>query len=308
MGRYVLKRLGIALPTLFIIITATFFLLRAAPGGPFDADRELSPEALANLNARYGLDKSPFEQFLMYISGLLRGDFGPSFRYRDVSVTEIIADRLPVSLTVGLLALALAVALGLWAGIVMARNRAGWLDTVLNAASSLLIAVPSFVTAPLLALLFGVTLGWLPVAGWGRGAPPYLVLPVVALALPNAAYIARLMRASLLETLGSDHIRTARAKGVPDHMILRRHVLPPAMLPVITYLGPAAAGILTGSVVIEQIFALPGTGLAFVQGALNRDYTVVMGLVIVYASLIIVINLLTDIAYGWLDPALRVSR
>ncbi|MEM1104985.1 MAG: ABC transporter permease subunit [Pseudomonadota bacterium] len=308
MIRFVLQRLAFAIPTLFAVVTATFFLLRLAPGGPFDGDRELAPEVRASLDARYGLDKSLPEQFISYIAGLLRGDFGPSFRYKDVAVSDIIADQLPVSLTIGALALVLAAGLGVSLGALMAARHNSWFDRTSTGVMSALIAVPSFVTAPLLALVFGVLLGWLPVGGWNAGNPLNLILPVVALGLPNAAYIARLTRASVLETLSADHVIVARAKGLSPSTVMRRHVLPPAMLPVVSYVGPIAVMVLTGSVVIEKIFGLPGTGLAFLNGALNRDYTLVMGLVVVYAGLIVLVNLLTDLAYGALNPALRVGK
>lgn len=308
MIRFILRRLAFAIPTLFAVVAATFFLLRLAPGGPFDGDRELTPEVRSALDARYGLDKSLPEQFISYIGGLLRGDFGPSFRYKDVAVSDIIADQLPVSLTIGMLALIVAVGLGVILGIAMATRHNSTFDRASTGIISALIAVPSFVTAPLLALFFGVMLGWLPVGGWNGGHPLNLVLPVMALGIPNAAYIARLTRASVLETLSADHVIVARAKGLRASTVMRRHVLPPAMLPVISYVGPVAVMVLTGSVVIEKIFGLPGTGLAFLNGALNRDYTLVMGLVVVYAGLIVLVNLLTDLAYGALNPALRVSK
>ena len=308
MIRFILRRLAFAVPTLFAVVAATFFLLRLAPGGPFDGDRELTPEVRSALDARYGLDKSLPEQFISYIGGLLRGDFGPSFRYKDVAVSDIIADQLPVSLTIGMLALIVAVGLGVILGIAMATRHNSTFDRASTGIISALIAVPSFVTAPLLALFFGVMLGWFPVGGWNGGHPLNLVLPVMALGIPNAAYIARLTRASVLETLSADHVIVARAKGLRASTVMRRHVLPQAMLPVISYVGPVAVMVLTGSVVIEKIFGLPGTGLAFLNGALNRDYTLVMGLVVVYAGLIVLVNLLTDLAYGALNPALRVSK
>lgn len=308
MVTFVLRRLAIAIPTLLFVVTVTFFLLRLAPGGPFDTERELAEDVRAALDARYGLDEPLITQYFSYIGGLFRGDFGPSFRYTGVSVGEIIADQLPVSLIIGALALTLAVSVGIGLGLLMATRHNSVLDRTLTGVVSTLIAVPSFVTAPLLALVFGVMLGVLPVGGWNGGNPANLILPVLALGIPNAAYIARLTRASVLETQTAEHVIVARAKGLPASLLMRRHVLPPALLPVISYVGPVAVMVLTGSVVIEKIFGLPGAGLAFLNGALNRDYTLVMGLVVIYASLIILVNLLTDLAYGVLNPALRVSK
>ncbi len=307
MIRYISLRLATAIPTMLLVIAASFFLLRAAPGGPFDSDRTLTADVEANLNARYGLDLPLHEQFFRYVSGLFRGDFGPSFRYKDVQVSEIIADQLPISLTIGILAFLFTVIVGISLGTLAALKQNSKIDYAISGGSAFGVAVPSFVSAPILAMVFGVILNVLPVAGWGGGNPANLVLPVIALGIPNAAYVARLMRGSLLENLSSDYIRTARAKGLSEGLIIRRHVIPPALLPVISYLGPATAAILTGSVVIEKIFALPGTGLAFVDGALNRDYTLVLGLVIVYAGLVILLNLIADVIYGFLDPRLRVS-
>lgn len=307
MIRYVGLRLATAIPTLLLVIAASFFLLRAAPGGPFDTDRALPADVEANLNARYGLDLPMHEQFFKYVGGLFRGDFGPSYRYKDVQVSEIIADQLPISLTIGFFAFLFTVGFGITLGVIAALNQNSRTDYLISGGTAIGVAVPSFVSAPILAMVFGVMLGILPVAGWGGGHPAHLVLPVIALGIPNAAYVARLMRGSMLENLSSDYIRTARAKGLNEGLIIRRHVIPPALLPVISYLGPATAAILTGSVVIEKIFALPGTGLAFVDGALNRDYTLVLGLVIIYAGLVILLNLLTDILYGFLDPRMRVE-
>lgn len=307
MGGYILKRLSIGIPTLLIIITASFFLMRLAPGGPFDAEADLDPLVQANLEASYGLDQPIGTQYARFLSALTRFDFGPSTTYPDRSVGELIADGLPVTLQLGLTAMLVASALGLLAGVVAARNRNGVLDGTIMMLASVGIAVPNFVVAPILTLLFGITLQWLPVAGWGDGSLRYWLLPVVALALPQIAAIARITRSSMLETLSADYVRTARAKGMPERRVLWRHVMRSAFLPVMSYLGPVAASVVTGSVIVEQIFSLPGVGRFFVQGAINRDYGLVMGIVILYATVLILLNLLVDVAYGWLDPRARVK-
>jgi oligopeptide transport system permease protein len=304
-AQYALRRLLGIVPTLFAIVTAAFFLMRLAPGGPFDEEQTIPPEIAANLQAAYGLDQPVLVQYQRYLTGLLHGDLGPSFRMKDYRVTEIIGSGLPVTLEVGAAALGLAVLLGVALGLLAARSHNGWVDHAVMTTALLGIAVPNFVIAPLLALVFGVQLGWLPVGGWEPGNGRYMVLPVVTLALPFVAYIARLTRGSLLEVLQSPFIRTARAKGISGPRILRRHALKPTLLPVLSFLGPAAAALLTGSLVVEQVYGLPGVGRYFVQGAVNRDYTLVMGMVVFYATLILSLNLLVDLAYGWLDPRIR---
>jgi oligopeptide transport system permease protein len=305
MLRYVLGRLLGIVPTLFVIVTAAFFVMRLAPGGPFDEEQAMPPEIAANLEAAYGLDQPMPVQYGRYLAGLARGDLGPSFKYKDYRVTELIARGLPVTVTVGLLALLVAVALGVPLGLAAALRHDGPVDHAVMGTALVGIAVPGFVLAPVLALVFGVHLGWLPVAGWEPGSARYLVLPVVTLALPFVAYIARLTRGSLLEVLQAPWIRTARAKGLSRGALLRRHALKPTLMPVVSYLGPAAAALLTGSLVVEQVFGLPGVGRYFVQGAINRDYTLVMGMVIFYAALILLLNLVVDLLYGWLDPRIR---
>jgi len=300
-----MKRFLGAWPTLFVLVAVAFFLIRLAPGGPFDAERRLPPEVEANLQAAYHLDAPLHEQFVRYLASIARGDFGPSFQYKDYTVTELIAAGFPVSLKLGGLAMLLAVILGVAAGSVAALRRNRLTDHIVMAVSMTGISVPNFVMAPLLILLFAVHLGWLPAGGLGDGSAAHLVLPVIALALPQVAYVSRLTRGSMIEVLNSDFIRTARAKGLPEHLVLLRHALPPALMPVISYLGPATAAIVTGSVVIEQVFGVPGLGRYFVQGALNRDYTLVMGVVIFYGALIILMNLLVDLAYAFLDPRVR---
>lgn len=306
MIRMIAGRLLLAIPTLFAIITLAFFMIKIAPGGPFDGERALSAAVQANLNKQYKLDQPLLAQYGHYVSGVIRGDFGPSFQYRDQSVTGLIRQGLPASLLVGGAALALAIAVGMALGVWAAQRIGSLQDRALMACAAVGLALPSFVIAPLLALAFGVALRWLPVAGWGK--PSNLVLPVIALSIPYIASIARLTRAGVVETASAPFVRTVRAKNVSEWLILRRHILPKAIMPVISYLGPAAAGILTGSVVIETIFQIPGIGRYFVQGALNRDFTLVMGVVIVYAALVIVFNLVVDVALQWLDPRTRTAR
>lgn len=304
---YALRRLLAAIPTLFFVILLAFLMMRAAPGGPFDSERALPADVEANVEAAYHLDEPLPAQFLRYIGGVVRGDFGPSYRYRDYTVSELIGDAFPISMLVGGLAMLLALVVGILAGSLAALYRDSWIDRSIMAVSLTGISIPVFVVAPLLVLVFAVSLRWLP-AGWSGGDEAgRLVLPVLALALPQIAYIARLLRASLVDVLGSDFVRTARAEGLPSARILVVHALKPALLPVISYLGPAVASILTGSVVVEQIFGIPGLGQFFVTGALNRDYTLVLGIVVFYAVLIVVLNLLVDLLYAAVDPRIRYS-
>jgi len=302
---YATRRILQAIPTLLLIVAAAFFLMRAAPGGPFDDERALPPEIEANLQAAYGLDQPVTVQFARYLGGLVRGDLGPSFRMKDFTVAELIGRGLPVTLSIGAAALLLGIGLGVPLGLVAGLRQNGWADHAVMSVALVGIAVPNFVVAPVLALVLGLYLGWLPVAGWEPGSAKHLVLPVITLALPLVAYLARLTRGSLLEVLQAPFIRTARAKGLDPGVILRRHALKPTLLPVVSFLGPAAAALLTGSLVVEQVFGLPGVGRYFVQGAINRDYTLVMGMVVFYASLILLLNLAVDLVYGWLDPRIR---
>lgn len=302
---YSVRRFLGLLPTLFVIVTLSFFLIRLAPGGPFDQERTLPPQVRANLDRVYGLDQPIALQYVHYLSRLVRGDLGPSFKLRDFSVSELIAAGLPVSATLGGCALLLAILLGVPLGVAAALSRGRAADLGIASFVALAVALPSFVTGPLLALLFGLYLHWLPVGGWEEGAPRYLVLPVLTLGLPVAAYVARLTRGGLLEVLRSNYIRTARARGLGEVRILLRHALRPALLPVVSYLGPAAAFVVTGSLIVETVFALPGTGRYLVQGAINRDYTLVMGMVIVYGALTLLLNFAADLIYGWLDPRVR---
>jgi len=302
---YTLRRLLGAIPTLLILIALAFFMIRLAPGGPFDAERALLPEIEANLRASYHLDEPLPMQFARYLGGLARGDFGPSFQYRDYTVTELIMTGFPVSLRIGLSAMLVALIVGITAGSLAALRQNSRTDYAVMAASMTGISIPNFVMAPILVLVFAVYLGWLPAGGLGAGGPRNLLLPVVSLALPQIAYLARLTRGSMIEVLRSPFIRTAKAQGLPMHKIVLRHAMKPALLPVVSYLGPATAAVITGSVVIEQIFGIPGLGRFFVQGALNRDYTLVMGVVVFYGLLIIFANLLVDLAYAWLDPKVK---
>ncbi|MGJ8536978.1 MAG: ABC transporter permease [Parasphingopyxis sp.] len=301
------RRLFTAIPTLLGVVILSFVLMRLAPGGPFDGERALDEETRAALDAAYGLNLPLGEQIILYIGRMVRGDFGPSLVYRDFTVSELIAQGLPVSLTIGGLALLLACALGVAGGLWAAVRAGRWQDEAIMGAATLLTALPVFVTGPLFVLVFALGLGWLPVSGWEAGSPAHLVLPVIALALPFAGAIAKLTRAGLAKALNEDHVRTARARGLPEGRVIARHALRPALVPVASYLGPAAAGLLTGAVIIETVFALPGLGRYFVQGALNRDYPLVLGVVTLYAGLIILFNLVADLIYGWLDPRMRAE-
>lgn len=302
---YALRRLLTVVPTLFVIVTIAFFMMRAAPGGPFDKERTLPPEIEANVKAAYHLDKPLIVQYWHYISHVARGDFGPSYKYKDFTVGELIATGFPTSLKLGGSAIIIAVLLGGGLGTLAALRQNSAIDHTVMGLAMTGIAVPNYVVAPLLALFFGIYLKLLPVAGWVEGNLSDMVLPVTAMALPYVAYMARLTRGSMIEVLHTNYIRTARAKGLPEHRVITAHALKAAMLPVVSFLGPAMAGIITGSVVIEQIFQVPGIGRYFIQGALNRDYTLVMGVVIFYATLIMVLNLLVDLAYALLDPRVR---
>ena len=305
MLQYAFKRLLGAIPTLLVLITLAFFMIRIAPGGPFDTEKSLPPEIEANLNAAYHLDEPLIQQYGRYLLQILQGDFGPSFQYKDFTVNELIASGFPVSLTIGGLSMLLAVLFGSAFGIIAALRQNRPTDYAVMTVAMTGISIPNFVIAPLLILLFAVTLGWLPAGGWDGDGLGKVVMPVIALALPQIAYISRLVRGSMIEVLRSNFIRTARAKGLSETRIILRHALRPAFLPVLSYLGPASAAVITGSVVIEKIFGIPGLGRYFVQGALNRDYTLVMGVVVFYGMLIIVFNFIVDLLYGALDPKVR---
>jgi len=308
MLRYFLTRLAGAIPTLFIIVTIAFFLIRAAPGGPFDQEQTLPPEIMANLQRAYGLDQPIWAQYGRYLGALAHGDFGPSFKYKDFSVTELIGQGFPVTLELGSIAMALALILGIPIGTFAALHHNSAADYATMSLAVVGIAIPTFVVLPFLGLLFGIYWHWLPVAGWEPGSIRHLVLPVAALALPPLSVIARLTRANMLEVLHSQFIRTAVAKGLPLHTVILRHAMRPALLPVASYLAPAVASIMTGSLVVESIAGLPGIGRYMVQGALNRDYTLVMGMVIIYSTLLIVMGLVVDLLYAWLDPRVKLER
>jgi oligopeptide transport system permease protein len=302
--RFVLIRFASAVPTLFMVVTISFFLVRFAPGGPFSLERPLPPQIMQNMMRAYRLDEPLWRQYATYLWNVAHGDFGPSYIYRDFSVGQLILQSLPYSLKLGSLALFLAVLGGVAAGLAAALRQNGVVDYAVMAFATAGVTIPNFVVAPVLTLLFAVTLAWLPAGGWGDGSPRFLVLPAIALALPQLAVFARLTRGSMIEALRTDHVRTARAYGLPNRVVLS-HALRGAMLPVISYLGPCAAGLLTGSVVVEEIFAIPGVGRYFVQGALNRDYTLVMGTVVLVALFIVTFNLLVDLIYAVVDPRIR---
>jgi oligopeptide transport system permease protein len=296
-------RLFEALLTLWLLATLCFVLLRAAPGGPFDTEKAAPPEVQAALEARYRLDRPLVAQYGAWLGDVARGDLGPSFQYPDYTVNQLVAQALPVSLLNGGLALLLALLVGVPLGVWAALRAGAWVDRALMLFAGLGLAVPKFVVAPLLVLLFAVTLQWLPAGGWGDW--DNIVLPVIALALPNLAYCARLTRASMLETLGAEYLVAARARGLSDARLLFAHALQPGLLPVIAWLSPALINIVTGSAVVEQVFGIPGMGRYFVQGALNRDYTLVLGVVLVVGALIVAINALVDALRAWMDPRLR---
>ena len=306
MLRYTVRRLLAALPTLLVIVTLAFLLLHAAPGGPFDSEKRMMPEIQKSIEAKYHLDEPLWRQYLRYLGDLARGDLGPSFQYRSTSVNEIIAQGLPVDATIGLTAITLALSIGGTVGVNAALRRGTRWDYGSMAVAMAGISVPVFVVAPLLILIFAIKLHWLPAGDWVRGSPSHLLLPAVALALPYTAYIARMMRAGTIDVLNSPFIRTARAKGLPLRLIVWRHALPPTLTPLVSFLGPAIAGLLTGSIVVETVFGLPGIGRYFVQGALNRDYTLVIGITVLYGALIILFNLLADLCYAWIDPRVRL--
>jgi oligopeptide transport system permease protein len=305
--RYTLRRLLAAIPTLLLVASLAFVLLHAAPGGPFDSQKRLLPAIQQSIEAQYHLDEPLWRQYLRYLSNLAHGDLGPSFQYRGTSVNQLIAQGLPVDVTVGLTAITLALLAGAAIGINAALRRGSAWDHGSMAVAIVGISLPVFVVAPLLVLLFAVELHWLPSGDWVRGSIRHLVLPSIALALPYTAYIARLMRASTLEVLGSAFIRTAHAKGLPARAILWRHALRPTLTPLVSFLGPALAGLITGSIVVESVFGLPGIGRYFLTGALNRDYTLVIGISVLYGALIVLFNLLADLCYALIDPRVRLQ-
>lgn len=303
MLRFAFRRFLQTIPVMLCIITVTFFMVRFAPGGPFTGEKAIAPEILRNLEAHYGLDRPLWQQYVNYLGNLARGDLGPSLKYSSRTVTEIIGEKLPVSLELGAWALLVAFALGLPLGVVAAVKRNTWLDYLCSSVGMIGICVPTFVLGPLLALVFGIHLQWFNVSNWYE--PGDRVLPALTLGFVYAAYLMRLTRGGMLEVLGQDFIRTARAKGASETRIILRHALRGGLLPVVSFLGPAIAGILTGSFVIETIFQIPGLGREFVNSAFSRDYTLVLGTVILYAALIVALNLVADIVQVWLNPKLK---
>lgn len=302
---YAFRRVLSAIPVAIITITACFFILRLAPGGPFDGERALPPVTLANLRAHYDLDQPLLVQYWLYVSRLLTGDFGPSMVFNDFTVGEMLAIGLPFTLMLGFSAFIIATTVGIIAGAFAAVNQNHWPDYVIVMFVVVGLVVPNFLMASILQLVFGVYLDWTPAGGYVRGSVIHLVLPITVLALPHTGRIARLMRGSMIETLGTNFIRTARSKGLGTRLVLARHAIKPALMPVVSYLGPGLSYLLTGSLVVEQVFALPGIGKYFISGALNRDYGLVLGTTILYMFIILALNLVVDIVYAWLDPKVR---
>lgn len=306
MFSYIAKRLAVAVPTLLLLIILSFLLMHAAPGGPFTQEKQLPAAVLANLNAKYGLDQPLWRQMISYVWGIVAHfDFGPSFIYKDRTVNEIIAQGFPVTLQYGMVSFVVATLVGVTLGVLAAIFHNTWLDYLAVGISIGAQVLPNFVMAPILVLVFTLWLGWLPGGGWEGGAAKYMVMPVIALSTSFMASIARITRSSMLEVLTSNHIRTARAKGLPESKVIVRHALRPALLPVISYLGPAFVTMITGSVVVDMYFSTGGIGKSFVDAALNRDYAVMMGVTILVGTLTILFNLLVDILYAWIDPKIR---
>jgi oligopeptide transport system permease protein len=303
---YIARRLAVAIPTMLILVIVSFILMFAAPGGPFNSDRPLPEQVLANIEARYGLDQPYWKQMWDYVVAVVtRFDFGPSFQYRDRTVNEVIAQGFPVTLTYGLWSFVVAVVAGVALGVVAAVRQNSWIDYLAVGVSIGAQVLPNFVLAPILVLVFTLWLGWLPGGGWNGGQWPYVIMPVIALSTSYMASIARIMRSSMLEVLNAGFIRTARAKGLPMRRIIRAHALKPAFLPVLSYLGPAFVAMITGSFVIDVYFSTGGIGQFFVNSALNRDYSVIMGITILVGVLTILFNLVVDVLYAWIDPKIR---
>ncbi len=307
MFNFIIRRLGIAIPTMLILIVFSFSMMKLAPGGPFTSERPLPPQVLANIEAKYGLDQPEYMQLFNYMKGIItQFDFGPSFRFKDRSVNDIIAQGFPVTLTYGIWSFIVAVTVGISLGAVAAIKKNSWLDYTAVGITIGAQVLPNFVMAPILVLIFTLWLGWLPGGGWNGGEWPYLVMPVIALSTSYMASIARITRSSMLEVLNSNFIRTAKAKGLSNGSIILKHALKPTMLPVISYLGPAFVGMVTGSVVIDQYFSTGGIGQLFVNSALSRDYSVMMGITILLGALVIIFNMIVDILYAWIDPKIRL--
>ncbi|EEO04302.1 oligopeptide ABC transporter permease OppB [Vibrio cholerae] len=305
MLKFIAKRIFEAIPTMLVLITISFFLMRYAPGNPFSSERPLPPEVMANINAKYGLDKPVSEQYLTYLTNIVQGDFGPSFKYKDYTVNELIASALPVSVKIGLAAFVFTVIMGVTVGTIAALKQNTWIDYTIMSTAMLGVVMPSFVLAPVLIYIFAIQFSLFPAGGWQDGGFEYMALPVLGMSLLYVATFARITRGSMIETLNSDFIRTARAKGLSYGYIVVKHALKPALLPVVSYMGPAFVGIITGSVVIETIFGLPGIGKLFVNAAFNRDYSLVMGVTILIGFLFILFNAIVDILLAYIDPKIR---
>ncbi|HDZ9322717.1 TPA: oligopeptide ABC transporter permease OppB [Vibrio cholerae] len=305
MLKFIAKRIFEAIPTMLVLITISFFLMRYAPGNPFSSERPLPPEVMANINAKYGLDKPVSEQYLTYLTNIVQGDFGPSFKYKDYTVNELIASALPVSVKIGLAAFVFTVIMGVTIGTIAALKQNTWIDYTIMSTAMLGVVMPSFVLAPVLIYIFAIQFSLFPAGGWQDGGFEYMALPVLGMSLLYVATFARITRGSMIETLNSNFIRTARAKGLSYGYIVVKHALKPALLPVVSYMGPAFVGIITGSVVIETIFGLPGIGKLFVNAAFNRDYSLVMGVTILIGFLFILFNAIVDILLAYIDPKIR---
>lgn len=305
MLKFILKRILEAIPTLLVLITISFFLMRFAPGNPFSSERPLPPQVMENINAKYGLDKPVFEQYTTYLTNILHGDFGPSFKYQDYTVNELVEVALPVSAKVGFFAFIFTIIMGVGVGTIAALRQNTWIDYTIMSTAMLGVVMPSFVLAPALIYFFSIKLGWFPAGGWQGGGLKFMILPIIGMSLLYVATFARITRGSMIETLNSNFIRTARSKGLSYPYIVFKHALKPAMLPVVSYMGPAFVGIITGSVVIETIFGLPGIGKLFVNAAFNRDYSLVMGITILIGFLFIVFNAIVDVLLALIDPKIR---
>lgn len=305
MFSFIIRRLAVAVPTILALITVSFVLMHAAPGGPFTNERNVPEAVMENIEAKYNLDKPLWQQYLIYVGNVAQGDLGPSFRYKDFTVNELIESSFPRSAYIGAWSFLFVVVFGVGLGVIAALKQNRWPDYTVMTAAMTGVVFPNFVMAPLLVLLFAVTLRWLPAGGWEGGQLEYIVLPIIAMATSYIAQVARITRSSMIETLRSPFIRTARAKGIPRHKIVLRHALKPALIPVVSYLGPAFVGIITGSVIIDQVFSTGGIGQHFVNGAINRDYSLILGVTILVGVLTIAFNAAVDILYTWLDPRVR---
>lgn len=305
MFSFIIRRVLVAVPTILALITVSFVLMHAAPGGPFTNERNVPAAVMENIEAKYNLDKPLWQQYFIYVGNVAQGDLGPSFRYKDFTVNELIESSFPRSAYIGAWSFLFVMVFGVGLGVIAALKQNRWPDYTVMTAAMTGVVFPNFVMAPLLVLLFAVTLRWLPAGGWEGGQVEYIVMPIIAMATSYIAQVARITRSSMIETLRSPYIRTARAKGIPRRKIVLRHALKPALIPVVSYLGPAFVGIITGSVIIDQVFSTGGIGQHFVNGAINRDYSLILGITILVGVLTIVFNAVVDILYTWLDPRVR---